>query len=53
VGIGKVDTILAVSPPIQVGMTAHLLANIKRASSILLVQDSLGAVQLGMMSTRT
>lgn len=49
--IGKVDVILAISPPLEGGVTAYILAKIKRAKFVIQLQDLVPdlAISLGIL----
>ena len=47
----EIDLILAVTPPLQLGVTAHVLSRVKRVPFVLVVQDLVpdAAIALGML----
>lgn len=49
---GRFDAVVCISPPIQLGVTAHLLSRIDRAPLILVIQDLLpdAAIALNMLT---
>jgi len=52
--VGKVDVIVCVSPPLQLGLTAYMLGKLKGVSFLFHIQDILpdAAVDVGMLKGR-